>query len=82
MVKWKICLEMFFVNYFVQIGSSNYCSGFTGNMGVCHPEMLSITLIADRVNGYGLNVSVGEHTENRSADILITRIIPESPAYR
>ncbi|RZC38595.1 glutamate receptor-interacting protein 1 [Asbolus verrucosus] len=59
---------------------SNYC-GCTGNMGVCHPETLTTTLTSDRT-GYGLTVSVGEHSENRSADILISRISQDSPAYR
>ncbi|KAJ3643689.1 hypothetical protein Zmor_026386 [Zophobas morio] len=58
---------------------SNYC-GCTGNMGVCHPETLTTTLSADR--GYGLTVSVGEHSENRTADILISRIAQDSAAYR
>ncbi|XP_019871732.1 glutamate receptor-interacting protein 2 isoform X2 [Aethina tumida] len=60
---------------------SNYC-GCTGNLGVSHPETLSVTLTADRGLGYGLGVSVGDHSENRSADILISRITPDSPAYR
>lgn len=47
-----------------------------------HPETLSVTLTADRGLGYGLGVSVGDHSENRSADILISRITPDSPAYR
>ncbi|KAH1005481.1 hypothetical protein HUJ04_006456 [Dendroctonus ponderosae] len=60
---------------------SNYC-GCSGSGGVSHPESLTVTLTADRGIGYGLTVSVGDHTENRSADILITRIAPNSPAYR
>ncbi|XP_044272032.1 glutamate receptor-interacting protein 2 isoform X2 [Tribolium madens] len=58
---------------------SNFC-GCTGNMGVCHVESLTTTLVSDR--GYGFTVSVGEHSENRTADILISRILPDSPAYR
>lgn len=60
---------------------SSYC-GCSGSGGVSHPESLTVTLTADRGIGYGLTVSVGDHTENRSADILITRIAPNSPAYR
>lgn len=69
---------VFLYFFFCNLGSSKY----SGNMGVCHPEMLTLTLHADRLHGYGLAVSVGEHSENRSADILITRIVPDSPAYR
>ncbi|XP_018579135.1 glutamate receptor-interacting protein 2 isoform X2 [Anoplophora glabripennis] len=61
---------------------SNYC-GCSNNMGgVSHPESLSVTLTSERGHGYGLAVSVGDHTENRSADILISRIATDSPAYR
>ena len=51
-------------------------------MGISHPETLTVTLTADRGMGYGLTVSVGDHSENRSADILITRISADSAAYR
>ncbi|XP_030749851.1 glutamate receptor-interacting protein 2 isoform X2 [Sitophilus oryzae] len=61
--------------------SSNYC-GCPGSAGVSHPETLTVTLTSDRGLGYGLTVSVGDHTDNRSADILITRIATDSPAYR
>ncbi|XP_076266569.1 glutamate receptor interacting protein isoform X2 [Rhynchophorus ferrugineus] len=61
--------------------SSSYC-GCSGSVGLSHPETLTVTLTADRGLGYGLTVSVGDHSENRSADILITRIAPDSPAYR
>ncbi|CAG9772254.1 unnamed protein product [Ceutorhynchus assimilis] len=64
-----------------QYGGSTYC-GCSGSGGVSHPETLTVTLTADRGIGYGLTVSVGDHTENRSADILVTRISPNSPAYR
>ncbi|KAL1514313.1 hypothetical protein ABEB36_003589 [Hypothenemus hampei] len=60
---------------------SNYC-GCSGSGGVSHPETLTVTLTADRGIGYGLTVSVGDSTENRSAQLLITRIAPNSPAYR
>ncbi|KAJ8920135.1 hypothetical protein NQ315_011792 [Exocentrus adspersus] len=61
---------------------SNYC-GCSNNLGaVSHPESLGVTLTSERGHGYGLAVSVGDHTENRSADILISRIAPDSPAYR
>lgn len=60
---------------------SNLC-GCPGSGGVSHPETLSVTLTADRGIGYGIAVSVGDPTENRSAEVLITRIIPNSPAYR
>ncbi|KAF7269699.1 hypothetical protein GWI33_017283 [Rhynchophorus ferrugineus] len=60
---------------------SSYC-GCSGSVGLSHPETLTVTLTADRGLGYGLTVSVGDHSENRSADILITRIAPDSPAYR
>ncbi|XP_060527881.1 glutamate receptor-interacting protein 2 isoform X2 [Cylas formicarius] len=61
--------------------SSNYC-GCSGGLGISHPETLTVTLTADRGVGYGLTISVGDHTETRSADILVTRIAPDSPAYR
>lgn len=51
-------------------------------VGISHPESLSVTLTSDRGVGYGLAVAVGDHAENRSADILISRIVPDSPAYR
>lgn len=39
--------------------------------------------MADRGCGYGLGVAVGEHAENnRPGDILISRIVHDSPAYR
>ncbi|XP_066149454.1 glutamate receptor-interacting protein 2 isoform X2 [Euwallacea fornicatus] len=60
---------------------SNYC-GCPGSAGVSHPETLTVTLTADRGIGYGLTVSVGDPTDNRSAEVLITRITPNSPAYR
>ncbi|CAG9818570.1 unnamed protein product [Phaedon cochleariae] len=62
-------------------GLNSYC-GCPNNRGVSHPESLNITLTSERGYGYGLAVSVGDHTENRSADILISRIVPDSPAYR
>lgn len=65
----------------VVVAGSTYC-GCSGSVGVSHPETLTVTLTADRGIGYGLTVSVGDHTENRSADILITRIASNSPAYR
>ncbi|KAG5866433.1 hypothetical protein JTB14_029684 [Gonioctena quinquepunctata] len=61
--------------------SVNYC-GCTNNRGVSHPESLNVILTSERGYGYGLAVSVGDHTENRSADILISRIVMDSPAYR
>ncbi|CAH0555415.1 unnamed protein product [Brassicogethes aeneus] len=60
---------------------STYC-GYSNNLGVSHSEALSVTLCSDRGQGFGLAVSVGDHTENRSADILISRITVDSPAYR
>ncbi|KAL3267897.1 hypothetical protein HHI36_007036 [Cryptolaemus montrouzieri] len=57
------------------------CYGYSSNM-VCHPETLNITLYNERGTGYGLVVSVGEQSDNKPADILISRIIPDSPAYR
>ncbi|XP_074028671.1 glutamate receptor interacting protein isoform X3 [Leptinotarsa decemlineata] len=62
-------------------GGVNYC-GCPNNRGVSHPESLNVTLTSERGYGYGLAVSVGDHTENRSADILISRIVTDSPAYR
>ncbi|KRT81861.1 PDZ domain-containing protein, partial [Oryctes borbonicus] len=61
---------------------SNFC-GYSSNLGVCHSETLMVTLAAERGKGYGLAVSTSEHSEiNRSADIIISRIAPDSPAYR
>ncbi|GJQ75883.1 Grip [Trypoxylus dichotomus] len=60
---------------------SNFC-GYSSNLGVCHSETLMVTLVAERGKGYGLSVSTSEHSENRSADIIISRIAPDSPAYR
>lgn len=57
-------------------------SGWSSNMGVCHVENLYVTLIADRGKGYGLTLAIGEHSDNRPADILISRISQDSPAYR
>lgn len=54
--------------------ASNYC-GCSSNMGVCHTETVTTALISNR--GYGLTVSVGDH-----ADILVSRITSDSPAYR
>lgn len=62
--------------------ASNNFSGWSGNMGVCHVENLYVTLIADKGKGYGLTLAVGEHSDNKPADILITRVTPDSPAYR
>ncbi|XP_017779510.1 PREDICTED: glutamate receptor-interacting protein 1, partial [Nicrophorus vespilloides] len=56
--------------------------GYSMNMGVCHSENLSVTLVTERGKGYGLSIGVGEHSESRPANILIARIIPDSPAYR
>lgn len=58
------------------------CFGYSSNMGVCHTESLNTTLYSDRGSGFGLGVSVGDHTDNKPADILISRIVPDSPAYR
>ncbi|KAK9722886.1 PDZ domain [Popillia japonica] len=60
---------------------TNFC-GYSSNLGVCHSETLMVTLTADRSKGYGLTVSTSEHSENRTADIIISRILPDSPAYR
>lgn len=51
-------------------------------MVVSHSETVNVTLIADRGKGYGLTVCIGDHNEERPADILISRIIPDSAAYR
>ncbi|XP_045473895.1 glutamate receptor-interacting protein 1 isoform X1 [Harmonia axyridis] len=56
--------------------------GYSTNMGVCHTESLSINLYSDRGTGFGIGVSVGDHTDNKPADILISRIVMDSPAYR
>lgn len=67
--------------YYLFVGSFYGCT--TNNSGVCHPEQLTVTLMADRGCGYGLGIAVGEHAENnRPGDILISRIVPDSPAYR
>ncbi|VEN58702.1 unnamed protein product [Callosobruchus maculatus] len=62
--------------------SSTYSSYPTSFGGVSHSETLSITLTSDRGVGYGLEVAIGDHGETRSADILISWIVPDSPAYR
>lgn len=51
-------------------------------MGVSHSETLTVTLTAERGKGYGLSVCIGEHSDDRPADILISRILPDSSAYR
>lgn len=61
--------------------NSNFCV-YSPNLGVCDSETLTATLIAERGKGYGLVVSLGEHSEDRPGDIVISRIIPDSPAYR
>ncbi|KAK9889767.1 hypothetical protein WA026_007147 [Henosepilachna vigintioctopunctata] len=62
------------------LGTNSY--GYSSNMGVCHTENLNITLYSERGTGYGIGVSVGEHSDNKPADIVISRIIPDSPAFR
>lgn len=71
----KISKTVYFLGNFYGCSSSN--------AGVCHPEQLTVNLMPDRGCGYGLGITVGEHVENnRPGDILISRIVPESPADR
>lgn len=49
---------------------------------MCHSETLSVTLIAERGKGYGLSVAVTEHDETHPADIVVSRIANDSPAFR
>lgn len=51
-------------------------------MGVSHSETLTVTLTSERGKGYGLCICIGEHNDERPADILISRILPDSSAYR
>ncbi|KAK5644499.1 hypothetical protein RI129_005799 [Pyrocoelia pectoralis] len=76
----KSCIPKSF-EYDSGVAVTNF-SGWSSNMGVCHVENLYVTLIADRGKGYGLTLAVGEHSDNRPADILISRISQDSPAYR
>uniref|UniRef100_A0A1Y1JYP3 PDZ domain-containing protein n=1 Tax=Photinus pyralis TaxID=7054 RepID=A0A1Y1JYP3_PHOPY len=76
----KSCIPKAF-EYESGVAVTNF-SGWSSNMGVCHVENLYVTLIADRGKGYGLTLAIGEHSDNRPADILISRISQDSPAYR
>lgn len=39
-------------------------------------------MVADRGKGYGITLAIGEHADNRPADILVAKVLPDSPAYR
>nr|CAH7718940.1 unnamed protein product [Callosobruchus chinensis] len=57
------------------------CSKYQLSMSITFGDSFYY-LTSDRGVGYGLEVAIGDHGETRSADILISWIVPDSPAYR
>lgn len=74
-------LENYYLGMCFPLGS-NYCGCSNNMIGVSHHETLTVSLTSERGVGYGLAVTVEDHVENRTADILVSRIVPDSPAYR
>ncbi|XP_022917936.2 glutamate receptor-interacting protein 2 isoform X1 [Onthophagus taurus] len=71
----------------LEIDSGTNFLSYTPNLAVYHTETLTITLIGERGKGYGLfvsNTTNNDHGggENRTGDIVINRIAPDTPAHR
>lgn len=71
---------MFNMKYTVYSSSGNFC-GFNPQLGVCHTEMLVISLAAQEHVGYGIQLGTSD-VGDQQAHIIVTHIVNDSPAYR
>ncbi|GLV42893.1 Glutamate receptor interacting protein [Carabus blaptoides fortunei] len=65
------------------VTNANTPTGYGSRLGVCHVETLTVVLQPDEQAGYGLLVNTdGAAGDQQQANIIITHINQDSPAYR